>query len=187
VSVLYVAQTSPVFYRLYNGATDVVLPYIGLVLSIAALAIESLADKQKSDQKTINPNMVATEGLYKMVRCPNYFGEILFWTGMFVGGLSALNHWGQWLVASIGYVAIVLIMFNGASRLEKRQNGRYGAMPEYQTYVSKTPIILPLIPLYRLNKDGGSSKNDAYDGAGGLYTGSAVCRRRNPADAGSVQ
>ena len=97
--------------------------------------------------------MVATEGLYKMVRCPNYFGEILFWTGVLVGGLSALQGAGQWLMGILSYIAIVFIMFNGAQRLEKRQLSRYGNNPEYKAYAEKTPIILPLIPIYHLNKE----------------------------------
>ena len=38
----------------------------------------------------------------------------------------------------------------GAKRLEKRQNKNYGADPEYQAYVAKTPIVFPLIPLKHL-------------------------------------
>ena len=153
VTVLYVAQVSPVFYRQYNGVGDTLLPWIGVIISIAALIIESLADKQKSQQKAKRPDMVATEGLYKMVRCPNYFGEILFWTGVLVGGLSALQGAGQWLMGILSYIAIVFIMFNGAQRLEKRQLSRYGNNPEYKAYAEKTPIILPLIPIYHLNKE----------------------------------
>lgn len=153
VTVLYVAQVSPVFYRQYNGVGDTLLPWIGVIISIAALIIESLADKQKSQQKVKRPDMVATEGLYKMVRCPNYFGEILFWTGVLVGGLSALQGAGQWLMGILSYIAIVFIMFNGAQRLEKRQLSRYGNNPEYKAYAEKTPIILPLIPIYHLNKE----------------------------------
>ncbi len=153
VIALYVAQVSPVFYTLYNGATDTLLPWIGVVISAGALVLESVADKQKSDQKAARPNMVATQGLYRMVRCPNYFGEILFWTGVFVGGFTGMNHWGQWLMAALAYVCIVYIMFNGAQRLEKRQLGRYGDMPEYRAYADKTPIIIPLLPVYHLVKE----------------------------------
>ncbi len=153
VSVLYVAQTCPVFYRQYNGATDTLLPWIGVAISAVALIIETLADSQKSAQKAKNPDMVAREGLYKMVRCPNYFGEILFWTGVLVGGLTALESWGQWLMAVLAYIAIVYIMFNGAQRLEKRQMARYGDKPEYNEYADKTPIIIPLLPVYHLNKE----------------------------------
>ena len=152
VSVLYVVQTAPVFYRQYNGATDTVLPWIGVAISILALVIETVADQQKSAQKAKRPDMVATRGLYRMVRCPNYFGEILFWTGMFVGGLTALRGWGQWLAAALGYVAIVFIMFNGAQRLEARQMSRYGTLQEYRDYADKTPIILPFLPVYHLAK-----------------------------------
>lgn len=153
VIALYVAEACPVFYRQYNGATDTVLPWIGVGVSLLALIIETAADMQKTAQKANNPNMVATEGLYKMVRCPNYFGEILFWTGVFLGGLTALNHWGQWLMAALGYICIVYVMINGAQRLEKRQLARYGSLPEYREYADKTPIILPLLPVYHLVKE----------------------------------
>ena len=150
VSVLYVAQTSPVFFRQYNGAQDAVLPWVGAAICACAIAVEAAADAQKSAQKAKNPSMVATEGLYRLVRCPNYFGEVLFWTGVFVGGLSALRGLGQWLTAALAYVAIVFIMFNGAKRLEKRQVKRYGKLPAYTAYADKTPILLPLVPLYHL-------------------------------------
>ena len=152
VAVLYTAQVSPVFYRYYNGCTDVIVPIVGMVISVCGLVLETIADKQKSAQKKENPKMVATKGLYKIVRCPNYFGEILFWTGVLVSGVTALKNVGQWIIAILAWIAIVYIMFNGAQRLEKRQNERYGNDPAYQAYVSKTPIILPLLPIYHLNK-----------------------------------
>ena len=96
--------------------------------------------------------MVAKDGLYRIVRCPNYLGEIIFWTGVFIGGFSTYSGFGQWLVAIIAYVAIVYIMFNGAQRLEKRQMGRYKGNEEYNEYADKTPIILPFVPIYHLNK-----------------------------------
>ena len=78
VTVLYVAQTSPVFFRQYNGGAAGFLPWVGCCISLLALVLESAADRQKSAQKAENPHMVATKGLYKLVRCPNYLGEILF-------------------------------------------------------------------------------------------------------------
>ena len=152
VAVLYTAQVSPVFYRYYNGCTDVVVPIVGMMISVCGLLLETIADKQKSAQKKENPKMVATKGLYKIVRCPNYFGEILFWTGVLVSGVTALKSVGQWILAILAWISIVYIMFNGAQRLEKRQNERYGNDPAYQAYVDKTPIILPLLPIYHLNK-----------------------------------
>ena len=152
VTVLYTAQLSPMFYRHMNGMKDVVVPVIGMIISVIGLILEATADSQKSAQKKINPDMVATKGLYKMVRCPNYLGEIIFWTGVFVAGITGYHSAGQWIMAVIAYIAIVYIMFNGAQRLEKRQNGRYGDKKEYVDYANSTPIIIPLIPLYHLIK-----------------------------------
>lgn len=152
VAVLYTAQVSPMLFRYSNAATDVVLPVIGFAVSIFGLILESIADNQKSAQKKENPDMVATKGLYCIVRCPNYLGEIIFWTGVFVSGISAYATVGQWITAILAYICIVFIMFNGAQRLEKRQMARYGDNKEYNDYANKTPIILPLLPIYHLNK-----------------------------------
>lgn len=153
VSALYVTQVSPMLFRYANeGMVDVILPVVGFAISVFGLVLESVADKQKSAQKKANPNMVATKGLYRIVRCPNYLGEITFWTGVFVSGITAYKTVGQWIMAIFAYVAIVFIMFNGAQRLEKRQMARYGDDKEYNEYANKTPIIIPLLPIYHLNK-----------------------------------
>ncbi len=152
VAALYVAQTSPVYFRLYNGGEVSAVMWVGIVISVCGILLEAEADKQKSAQKKVRPDMVATEGLYKMCRCPNYFGEIIFWTGITVSSLDILSGMGQWITAIVAYVCIVYIMFNGAQRLEKRQMARYGANKEYSDYADKTPIIIPLLPIYHLNK-----------------------------------
>ena len=152
VSALYVAQVSPMLFRIVNNSTDIVLPLIGIAVSVFGIILESVADSQKSAQKKVRPDMVATKGLYRIVRCPNYLGEIIFWTGVFVSGISTYATVGQWITAIIAYICIVYIMFNGAQRLEKRQMKRYGDNEEYNTYADKTPIIIPLLPIYHLNK-----------------------------------
>ena len=152
VSILYTAQVSPMLFRYNNASEDILVPIIGVVISILGLVLETVADNQKSAQKKENPNMVATKGLYKIVRCPNYLGEIIFWTGVFVSGVTTYASIGQWITAIIAYICIVYIMFNGAQRLEKRQMARYGEDKEYNDYANKTPIIIPLLPIYHLNK-----------------------------------
>ena len=152
VAALYVTQVSPMLFRYTNGSDDIILPIIGFVISIGGLILETIADNQKSAQKKERPDMVATKGLYKMCRCPNYLGEIIFWTGVFISGINAYATAGQWITAIIAYICIVYIMFNGAQRLEKRQMARYGKDKEYNDYANKTPIIIPLLPIYHLNK-----------------------------------
>ena len=91
---------------------------------------------------------MAPKVLFMRVRCPNYFSEILLWTGVFLSGFTALDGLWQWIFAIWGYVLILWVMFSGARRLELRQNKNYGNRPEYQEYIAKVPIILPLVPLY---------------------------------------
>ena len=152
VSILYTAQVSPMLFRYNNASTDTIIPVVGFAVSVLGLILESIADNQKSAQKKENPDMVATKGLYKMVRCPNYFGEITFWTGIFISGITTYANVGQWITAVVAYICIVYIMFNGAQRLEKRQMARYGENKEYNDYADRTPIIIPLLPIYHLNK-----------------------------------
>lgn len=152
VTALYTAQVSPMLYRYYNGAEDIVIPLVGVAVSVLGLVLEAVADNQKSVQKKANPEMVATKGLYKIVRCPNYLGEIIFWTGVFISGVTTYTGIGQWIMAVVAYICIVYIMFNGAQRLEKRQMKRYGDDKAYNEYANKTPIIIPLLPIYHLNK-----------------------------------
>lgn len=154
MAILYPTQVSPVLYRLVNGGMTMagdVLTWVGAAIMLVGILMESFADKQKSAAKKVNPNMVATQGLFKLCRCPNYFGEILVWTGCFVSGLNILQGW-QWAVAVFGYVCIVYIMFSGAKRLETRQNKNYGDKPEYWEYANKTPILIPFVPIYHLVK-----------------------------------
>lgn len=151
-ALLYVCQVSPVFFRLLNGADTSAACIIGIIIMACGIALESAADWQKSKAKAKNPHRFCDTGLYRIVRCPNYLGEVLFWTGVFVSGIGALEGVWQWIAAIFGYVCIVYIMFGGARRLELRQNRNYGEDPEYQAYVKKTPILLPLVPLYSVAK-----------------------------------
>ena len=114
VAALYVAQVSPMLFRFRNASEDFVVPVVGFAVSVIGLVIETIADRQKSAQKKVRPDMVATKGLYKIVRCPNYFGEITFWTGVFVSGITTYSGAGQWIIAVAAYICIVFIMFNGA-------------------------------------------------------------------------
>ncbi len=113
---------------------------------------ESAADIQKNAAKKRDPRRFVDTGLYRLVRCPNYLGEMIFWTGVLTTGIGAISGVGQWIVALIGYVGIIFVMFSGARRLEIRQNKNYGKDPEYRKYVKSVPILLPFIPLYSVEK-----------------------------------
>lgn len=151
-AILYVCETSPVIFRLVNGKGTDGFVIAGLIIMVLGLVLESAADLQKNAAKKINPRRFVDTGLYRIVRCPNYFGEMTFWTGVFVTGIGSNTGALQWILALLGYIGIIYVMFGGARRLEIRQNRTYGSDPEYQAYVKKTPIMIPLIPLYSVEK-----------------------------------
>ncbi len=152
-ALLYACQTCPLLFRVQNSLSgnDAVI-ITGTSISILGFIIESLADYQKSAAKKKNPKRFVDTGFYRIVRCPNYFGELLIWTGIFVGGITVYSNAFHWITAVLGYLGIVYVMFSGARRLEERQTRTYGDDPEYQAYFRKTPIMIPLIPLYSVVK-----------------------------------
>ncbi len=151
-ALMYACQASPVLWRLQNASGVDACAIVGVVIMVCGIVLESAADLQKTAQKRKSPRRFCDKGLFSFVRCPNYLGEVLCWTGMFVSGVTAYQGVWQWLAAIAGYVAIVYVMFGGARRLEIRQNKNYGADPTYQAYVQTTPILLPFVPLYSVEK-----------------------------------
>ncbi len=83
-----------------------------------ALAMETVADNQKSAFKARFPKQFCNTGLYRWSRCPNYLGEILFWVGNWVAGLVFYGSVLIWVASFTGLVCIVLIMLGSTRRLE---------------------------------------------------------------------
>lgn len=159
VGVLYVMETSPIFYRVVKGAatssflngTNLIAPLIGFIVMVIGLSLETIADLQKSYYKKKLGNRFIDKGLYIYCRCPNYLGEILFWTGCLISSVDVLgSNWAMWIMVILGYILIVYVMVSGAKRLEKRHLTNYGNDEEFQKYVKKTPILSRLIPIKSL-------------------------------------
>jgi steroid 5-alpha reductase family enzyme len=151
VSALYVAMVSPLLSGLAmpaGAASPTLLP--GIAVMALGLLLEAAADAQKARLKKRAPGDFARTGLYAIVRCPNYLGEMLFWFGGFVAALGSYASLAAVLLALAGLVCIELIMLGAARRLESKQAGRYGSDPAYQSYVRRVPILFPLVPLYSL-------------------------------------
>ncbi len=151
-ALLYIMMTSPIIYRFINNSGTDTCYIIGLIITVLGITLEALSDFQKNKAKKKNPHRFVDTGLFKLVRCPNYLGELIIWLGVFITGFTTLQGIGQWLIAIIGFLGIVYIMFSGARRLELRQDRTYGEDKEYQKYVKTTPILIPFIPLYSVKK-----------------------------------
>ena len=148
---MYTVQTSAVSYRIMNRANDNIFAWIGIVIMTLAILGEALADKQKSDAKKINPKRFCDTGLYKYCRCPNYFSEIMFWVGVTVSGIGAVQG-KQWIMVLIALALIVFVMYDSAKRLELRHEKTYGLDPEYQKYSDTVPLLFPFTSQYHSMK-----------------------------------
>lgn len=155
-ALLYVGQVSPLSFYLDNidsvNLNNEIVAWIGASVAFLGFLAETIADAQKNKSKKINANRFVDKGLYKIVRCPNYFGEILMWTGCFILCFGVCCSIWQWIIASLGYIGIVYVMFSGARRIELRQNETYGNDPEFKSYIKKTPLIIPFLPIYSVAK-----------------------------------
>lgn len=155
-ALLYVGQISPMTFYLYNlskGAdVGAAWTWTGATIAFIGFLIETIADAQKSAAKKKNPKRFVDTGLYRLVRCPNYFGEVLMWTGSYIICFGSDCTAGQWTIATLGYIGIVYVMFSGARRLELRQQETYGNNPEFQAYIKNRPLIIPFLPIYSVAK-----------------------------------
>ena len=150
--LLYALMTIPLFFRLNNGAESDAMLWVGLAVMACGVALESIADLQKTAAKKKNSRRFVDSGLFRFVRCPNYLGELLIWFGMLLMGVTTFQGPWQWILSMLGFALIAWVMFSGARRLELRQDKNYGNDPEYQKYVSTVPIIIPFVPLYSVKK-----------------------------------
>jgi len=120
--------------------------FIGFGIWILGFVIEVLADNQKSvfNSKLENKGKWIDSGLWSLSRHPNYFGEILLWSGIAVIGLSCLS--GLELLTWISplFIYLLLTKISGVPLLDKRALEKWGEDPEYQKYRDKTFLLLPV-------------------------------------------
>tara|TARA_Y100000741_G_scaffold180620_1_gene137305 strand:+ start:836 stop:1717 length:882 start_codon:yes stop_codon:yes gene_type:complete len=125
--------------------TDDFYFYFGLSLWFIGFSFEALADEQKrrfkSDKK--NKDAFISTGLWGLSRHPNYFGEILLWVGMAVIALPTLIGWQYVTLISPIFIYFLLTRVSGVNLLEDRANQKWGGTEEYESYVKKTPVLIP--------------------------------------------
>ena len=116
-----------------------VLDIIGIIIVVIGILMETISDEQlKKFKKSKEKGELMTKGLWKVSRHPNYFGQIIFWWGLYFFAISISgNHW--WMI--IGPIAMtILFVFLSIPMMEKRLTEKY---PQYFEYKKKVSILIP--------------------------------------------
>lgn len=121
--------------------------YAGWGLWVAGFLLESIADYQKSTFRNNpdNAGQFINVGLWQMVQYPNYLGEIMMWTGLYLSSTSVLRGWEHVAVLSPVFLTFLLTRLSGIPLQEKSAMRRYGSNPDYLNHIKNTKKLIPFI------------------------------------------
>jgi|TARA_B100000745_G_scaffold195355_1_gene128647 steroid 5-alpha reductase family enzyme len=148
ISGLWVFLTTANALTLILNNTDLegdIYFIIGSLIWIMGISFEVIADEQKRKfrENDSNHGKFITTGLWSISRHPNYFGEILIWIGMAIISFPALNGWQYTTLISPIFVTLLLTRVSGVNLLEKSADKKWGNLETYQSYKSKTALLIP--------------------------------------------
>ena len=148
---LWVLLTAAAALAVITGGTREALGptgILGIGIWLFGFLVEVVADRQKSAFKSdpANKGRFINVGLWAWSRHPNYFGEIVLWTGMAVVAVPVLQGW-QWVtLISPVFVALLLLKVSGIPLLEEKADERWGGQDDYEAYKQNTPVLIPKPP-----------------------------------------
>lgn len=117
---------------------------LSCLVMLFAITIQIISDIQKNkfERKKDNKSKVLSKGLWKYSRHPNYFGEILFWIGIW---LTYFGSEGDFMKAMITSASPILIfcmfVFIIIPIVEKQEIARN---PIYKDYIECSNLLLPI-------------------------------------------
>ena len=109
-------------------------------MSLLGISLEYFADNELARfRKRSNQQLgeILETGLWGRMRYPNYLGEMLFWIGLALAGLSVNAPWYS-IAGALAMVAMMLgasIPMKEKRMMERRQN--------YADYQARVPLLFP--------------------------------------------
>lgn len=127
---------------------DEVLPLtiviIGLLIAFTGLFFEVVGDEQLRRHIKAGTKTLMDKGLWKLTRHPNYFGEILIWTGLYLAGLSLIVNDSvsiiYYMVLILSPVIMSLVLIKISTPLLEKHMQKYEG---WETYTNQVPMIFP--------------------------------------------
>lgn len=115
---------------------------LGILVALFAIIYEGVADYQKNKFKKKNENLgkPCREGLWYYSRHPNYFGEMLFWWGIYLFAIPTEVAPYAWIGAF--FICFFLLKLSGVNLLTEE----YKKKESYQEYIESTNMLFPYPP-----------------------------------------
>lgn len=131
----------PLFYSLNDTSPIGIFDILGFFICCLATSIEYISDEQLRTFKKLNRSgEYIRSGLWQYSRHPNYFGETLFWFGLFIFVIPIPEGNALWTVVGMlsmfvlfKYISIPMM---DKHNLEKRKG--------YEIYMKEVPSFVPL-------------------------------------------
>ncbi|MCY4200860.1 MAG: DUF1295 domain-containing protein [Gammaproteobacteria bacterium] len=117
---------------------------VGACLWLIGFVVQVVADEQKRKFRSNadNQDKFITSGLWAWSQHPNYFGEILLWTGIAVIAFPVLEGWQHVTLVSPVFVWLLLTRISGTRMLDNSAKKKWGDDAAYRAYVEKTPKLI---------------------------------------------
>jgi steroid 5-alpha reductase family enzyme len=139
--------TIPMELAAKKGSKFTAIACVGLAIWFSGFIIEAISDYEKKlfRDNPKNSGKWIEDGLWGYSRHPNYFGEILVWTGIYLASFSHLNT-AQRLVCLVSplYITLLLRFVSGVPMLEKSAEKKWGKLSAYKKYKQRTNLIIPV-------------------------------------------
>ncbi len=136
------------------GGAGLALVFAGGSVCLGAIMLESAADAQMRRFRSRAPlGAHIDEGLWSLSRHPNYLGECLFWTGLWILGAarSPLDWRGHALSALCPAAMFALFLGVSIPMAEKRY---LASKPGYAAYRERVPMLFPRLRPWSKNRTG---------------------------------
>lgn len=142
-TVIVFAGCVPIYYACTNPSALGTMDGVAAVVTLAAIIVETVADAQMRAAAATGEfvNSTFRGGLWAYSRHPNYFGEVVFWWGMFLFALGADAAYWWTVFGPLGVTVLFLVV--SLPLIEDRMIERRDDYSEVQAEVSK------LIPWFR--------------------------------------
>ncbi|MFA6662040.1 MAG: DUF1295 domain-containing protein [Bacilli bacterium] len=127
----------PIISWFSEGFKFTYLTLIGVIVALGGVVLEIVADTQKRNFRKNHERSLVNVGLWKKGRHPNYFGELVFWLGIYLFALLPnISIWPQGLGLLIN---ILMFVFISIPMADAKSILRH---PDYKIYKEQSRMFI---------------------------------------------